>query len=599
MIFIFAAFAVVEYLIYFSGNSHFFQGDTIYYFYLRHSTIGDFLLSFLKLDPAGWYRPLAARTIQSLFYPVFGLEPGGYRVVQYVAFMSAMVATYMLASIVTRRRLAAIAATLFFGVHTVNAYTTYDVAFAPEVIYTFFYVCAVATYLRYRESNQRRFFLISIAFFLASLFSKEAAVTLPVMLVTLDLILNRPRLRDAFAAVRIHAVILFIYLGLVWGYLGVQRAAFQSIVKRPGPEIPYRFALDRTILDNADYALTWTFNLPRGWQTESRHLAGRRLTFLKLFRAAVVILGLALCLRIFVVNQQGPKAQVFRPDRLILAAAAWFFIAVGPALPLFEHFMPHYLFLPLAGFSIAIGAIADAVYRKIAAYSTAAAAMAVGVPLIVLAGICAVAARNDARDNRTLGLSSRLAFNSLTDLKAQHPTLQPDTTIYFSDAGEPDLAWDLSQGQLFKMAYNDDTIRTLYWGWGEVITKGVLQRGPLIVMKYDQFHVRDVTNDFLAASAPPVGYQHRPEYKLDITPAVAQPGEKYSLSIAGLGNGDVTLHYTLNGKPVQAFTAHLDDRSQASFEISDRTEKGVYKFVGFQKPGSADWIQAAASIRIN
>src|SRR6267142_2526235 len=114
----------------------------------------------------------------------------------------------------------------------------------------------------------------------------------------------------------------------------------------------------------------------------------------------------------FVVNQQGPKAQVFRPDRLILAAAAWFFIAVGPALPLFEHFMPHYLFLPLAGFSIAIGAIADAVYRKIAAYSTAAAAMAVGVPLIVLAGICAVAARNDARDNRTLGLSSRLAFNS-------------------------------------------------------------------------------------------------------------------------------------------------------------------------------------------
>ena len=183
MIFIFAVFAILEYLIYFRGNSHFFQGDTIYYFYFRHRTIGDFLLSFFKLDPAGWYRPLAARTIQSLFYPVFGFEPGGYRVVQYVAFMSAVLATYMLASIVTRRRLAAAAATVFFGVHTVNAYTTYDVAFAPEVIYTFFYVCAVATYLRYRELHERRFFFVSIAFFLASLLSKEAAVTLPFMLV--------------------------------------------------------------------------------------------------------------------------------------------------------------------------------------------------------------------------------------------------------------------------------------------------------------------------------------------------------------------------------------------------------------------------------
>src|SRR2546422_6650303 len=112
---------------------------------------------------------------------------------------------------------------------------------------------------------------------------------------------------------------------------------------------------------------------------------------------------------------------MFRPERrLIFAAVAWFFIAVGPALPLFDPFLPHYLFLPLAGFSIAIGVIADAAYRKTAIYSSPAAAAVVVVPLIILAGICAVAARSDARDNRMLGLSSRLALNSLTDLKDQH-----------------------------------------------------------------------------------------------------------------------------------------------------------------------------------
>ena len=585
MIWLSGAFAILEYIIYFRHNAHFFQGDTVYWFYFRHRTIGDFFISFFNLDPAGWYRPLAARTVQSLFFPFFGLEPAGYRVVQYILFMAVMFATYRLALIVTRRRLAALIAILFFGVHTVNAYTTYDVAFAPELIYTFFYICGVIAYLHYRNSHQTSFFILSIAFLLACLASKEAAVTLPLMLVILDIVVCRTSIREAITAARTHLVILVVYLLLVWGYLGVQRPAFQSILKRPGPEIAYRFALDRTILDNARYAATWAFNLSRGWQTESRHLTGWTITFLKLFRAMFLILALW---------------SMFRPERrLILASAVWFVIAVGPALPLFEHFLPHYLFLPLAGLCIAVGVVTEAAYRQASQYSRAGAAVAVAAPLILLAGICAVAARNDARDNRTLGWSSRLAFNSLTDLKAQHPRLQPGTTIYFSDAGEPDLAWDTSQGQLFKMVYGDDSIQTLYWGWGEVITRSVLERGPLIVMKYDQFHFHDITKEFLAASEPPVGYQARPEYRLAVTPAAAKLGEKYWLLISGLENSDVTLHYTVDGSPVRAITAHFDDHHQASFDVSDQTHKGLYKFVGFRKAGTEDWIQAAASIRIN
>jgi len=134
-----AALALLEYFIYFP-DSHFFNGDTIHWFYLRHHTIGDFLLSFIRLDPAGWYRPLTNRTVQSLFYPLFGMAPAGYRAVHYVLFMSVIVAAYKLATIVTRRRMAAVIATVFFGLHTVNAYTTYDVLFTPEVVYTFFYL---------------------------------------------------------------------------------------------------------------------------------------------------------------------------------------------------------------------------------------------------------------------------------------------------------------------------------------------------------------------------------------------------------------------------------------------------------------------------
>src|SRR5436190_17033708 len=102
-----------------------------------------------------------------------------YLAVHYGMFLRVICAAYKLATIVTRRRMAAVIATVFFGMHTVNAYTTYDVLFTPEVVYTFFYLCAVRAYL------QRRNFA-SVAFFIASLGSKEAAVTLPIMLIMLD-----------------------------------------------------------------------------------------------------------------------------------------------------------------------------------------------------------------------------------------------------------------------------------------------------------------------------------------------------------------------------------------------------------------------------
>ena len=209
-----------------------------------------------------------------------------------------------------------------------------------------------------------------------------------------------------------------------------------------------------------------------------------------------------------------------------------------------------------------------------------------------------MAARHDARDNRVLGRSSRLAESSLSDLKQAHPTLQPNTTIYISDAEEPDLAWDVAQGALFQMAYRDDTLRTLYWGWGEVITKGVLERGPVVVMKYHNFHLSDVTREFMAASEPAVAYFKPKDHFLDVHPDTATVGQQYRVAISTLAKADVTLHYTLDGGPVHAFTAHLDDRGEAAFDILPATSKGLYKFVGFQIAGTPEWYQAATSIRI-
>jgi hypothetical protein len=65
------------------------------------------------------------------------------------------------------------------------------------------------------------------------------------------------------------------------------------------------------------------------------------LNFLSVFRAIALGLGALLLLR---------------PERkFILFGLAWFVVTALPALPLLNHFLPYYLFLPIVGVSLFIG----------------------------------------------------------------------------------------------------------------------------------------------------------------------------------------------------------------------------------------------------
>jgi hypothetical protein len=569
--------ATLEYAVYFASNNHFFQGDTIHWFYARHKTLHDFLAGFFSLDSGGWYRPLTNGSVQSLLFPVFGFTPAGYRVVQYALFLAATIAVFKLAGLLSERKLAASLAALYFSLHTVNAYTTYDLAFIPEIVYALFYVCAVFFYLKRRT-------MIALLCFVASLCSKEAAITLPATLLAVEVISNRKPVLRALADLRAYLVVAGVYLLFVVGYLGVQRSAFQAMINKDA-QASYRFALDKTIAENADVAATWAFNIPRGWSTESRGINDASLRFLKGFRILIAILAVWL---------------VFKPERKVLfTALAMFVIALLPALPLAGHFLPYYLFLPLAGFSIAIGIILDAAYVEAASWSRPAARVALPALLTILFVICIVSVRRDARNNRMLGRSSTLALNSLRDLQEAHPSLTPNTTIYISNAEEPDLNWDTSQGTLFKLAYGDETIDTKYWSWGEVITSTAIERGPLIVMKYGNSHLTDITDDFLAASEPPVNYRSVAENQLALDPPVVTAGQTYRLKLRGIENTEASIRYTVNGSPVRVFSVHLDENGEAKFRISEASEKGLYHFVGFQVAGTPEWVQAAGTIRVN
>src|SRR5436190_1365481 len=283
---------ILEYILFFRDLRHFFQGDTIHLFVQRAASLSDFLREFVSLGQSGWYRPLGHGLIPYLFFPWFGLAPAGYRVITFVLFLSVTAAEFWLMTQLTRSRVASCIATLFFACHTVNVYATYDVAFTPELLYALFYICSVLAFCR-------RSLAISVLCFIAGLFSKEAAVTLPATLVIVEMLLGgtngpiRRRFGNAVKSVGWHLLVLAAYLMFVVGYLRLESGSIATLFKTPEkPKEGYSVVLDRTNFSrNIDHAVSWAFNIPRDWATPVSDLPRSSRYFLNGFRIAMLILA--------------------------------------------------------------------------------------------------------------------------------------------------------------------------------------------------------------------------------------------------------------------------------------------------------------------
>jgi hypothetical protein len=83
---------------------------------------------------------------------------------------------------------AAIVTALVFALHPLRVESVAWVSERKDVLYAFFYLLSVLTYLRYAVKDARGalFYTASVLFFACSLMSKPMAVTLPLVLIILD-----------------------------------------------------------------------------------------------------------------------------------------------------------------------------------------------------------------------------------------------------------------------------------------------------------------------------------------------------------------------------------------------------------------------------
>ena len=165
---------------------------------LDPSAIGHLFSSFHK----GNYHPLTMLSF-ALDYSSWGLSPRGYHVVNVALHLlntlGVLVFTRMLLSLRDEPRATqiALATALLFGVHPLHVESVAWVVGRKDLLYALFFLGSVIAYCKYLASKGAAFYALSLVAFVLALLSKGQAVTLPLVLVAIDLVVGTRKRRAA------------------------------------------------------------------------------------------------------------------------------------------------------------------------------------------------------------------------------------------------------------------------------------------------------------------------------------------------------------------------------------------------------------------
>jgi hypothetical protein len=547
-----------EYLFFSDSFSQFFQGDALFYLAHRLQSWREFFHGLYTLDVANWYRPLSSQTIPSVFFRWFGMNPYGYHWVVFILFFATTCVIFSFLRLLTRSFVAAAAGTVFFSLHWVNVYVTYDFAFTPELLYASFYLLSCMAYLR--SATSKRWYLLSILFFILALMSKEAAVTLPGNLLLLTLFFSADRKKTDL--VPFFAIVSAYYLYVV-RFLKVGAG-------------DYVLAVHKNLFSRVQDSFLWAFDLSRD-----------RMSYAVAF-AAMLVLAYAV-------------ASLFGSRRrYTLFGVGWFLVALSPMLAIIGGFGLYYLFLPLTGIALIVGEFSDWLYARISKWNPKLAYVSVCAALLPFIIAARLNAHTVLSTNSALGYSGRIAQNSARDLKRYHPTLPRGAIVYIIDRDEPNLWRFFGISGLLKVLYDDDTIDVRYSSLGHTVSDEVLDSGKLVVMRYaNEGLVPEDEKSPLTVSEQEFQYESSSQFIMSIFPAQVAVGTgSYTIRILSARNTDVELQYRFNEGPLAFITVHLNPSGETRFFVSKETKRGTYRFVGMRIPPNPMWIRTNAAITV-
>ncbi|MFA5146779.1 MAG: tetratricopeptide repeat protein [Candidatus Omnitrophota bacterium] len=289
------------------------------------------------------YRPFTTVSY-SLDYFLWRLNAFGYHLSNVLLHSCNGILVCVLLWLISGNFLVAFFSALLFLAHPVQTEVVSWVSGRSSVLFTFFYLASLISYVRYSASSKKRFLALSIASCAIALFSKEMAVTLPLAIILYDVHFAgkkgwKPR-----------ALVYAPYFALAAFYV-ITRSAMLGRVSQMGwwGESPYYTFLTmlKVVVDYVRVLFLPTklyavfYLMPLSTSVVEKDV---------LVAIALLVLACAALL------------AAYRRERLISFAMGWFFISLLPVLnivPLKALEAERFLYLPSIGFCIFLAAMME------------------------------------------------------------------------------------------------------------------------------------------------------------------------------------------------------------------------------------------------
>ncbi|MBI4946213.1 MAG: tetratricopeptide repeat protein [Bacteroidetes bacterium] len=162
----------------------------------------------------GNYHPLT--TISFLFeYTFYGLNPFPYHLLNIVLHLLNTWLVFKFVETLSNKRTTAFVVAILFAVHPMHVESVAWISERKDVLYTFFYLLSLWVYMQYLQSGFKiKYYWGALFLFGFALLSKSAAVTLPVLLIAIDLYNGRKFDKKALLE-KISFFVLSLFLGVM------------------------------------------------------------------------------------------------------------------------------------------------------------------------------------------------------------------------------------------------------------------------------------------------------------------------------------------------------------------------------------------------
>ena len=136
------------------------------------------------------YQPLTSLS-WAVEYRLFGLNPRVYHTVNVLLHLANILLVYVLVRSLSQNVGISVVTTALFAVHPLQVEVAAWVSSRSILLSSLFYLGAMIAYIAYAKSGKLRYFALGLVLFVPALLAKTTAATLPLVLLVIDLYLER------------------------------------------------------------------------------------------------------------------------------------------------------------------------------------------------------------------------------------------------------------------------------------------------------------------------------------------------------------------------------------------------------------------------